>query len=97
MSQFDRELNHRQLKLVKKLRYVLVFFFVISMTLMIFDFLYRIKAKNTSKNCNTSLFNDEWAFLNAVVWFFTRMIANVSPIILTIYMFRKQRGNFRDT
>ena len=65
---------------------------------MVFDQLYRLKyitAEDEAKvrSCNFSLFSGVLNPLNALTWFVSRSVSNLSAVFVTIYLFRKRNGD----
>ena len=90
-DQYSQRVQQMQLVTLSKLSKVIKYFLFVSLTLVIFDNIYKLKAQETELDCNNSLFSGNLDPLNSVVWLFTRAISTSSAELVTIYLFHKQK------
>lgn len=77
---------------MRKLRLVIIAFFVCAVINIVYDFFASTASQSDdeTQTCNNNFFTGSWRWINAIDWLITRYIAGLSAQTLNLYIFYKQ-------
>jgi hypothetical protein len=91
ITELDKRLLRVQERTLGKLKLAILTFVSVSWILIIFDvysIIYQLFDPNV-KSCEVNIFSGSWSWFNTIIWTFKRIIDNMSPEFLAIYVFYK--------